>query len=51
MPKLAMIKTSLKLPEDLWKRTKHKAIELDCDAQEIVARALEQFLKQGGRVK
>ena len=41
------IKTTLYLPDTLWKSTKIKAIELDCDATDIVVRALEKFLKGG----
>ena len=47
MQKEAMVKTSLKLPEALWKRTKIRAIEMDIEAQELIALALEQFLKKG----
>ncbi len=46
-----MIKTTLRLPEELWKRVRMHSIEADRDAQDIVADALEQYLKQqkGGR--
>ena len=44
-------KTTLNLPEDLWKATRIKAIEMNMDAQDIVAEALAQYLgkKGGGR--
>lgn len=41
-------KTTLNLPEDIWKATKIRAIELGVDAQDIVALAVEQYLKKGG---
>jgi hypothetical protein len=44
----AMVKTSLRLPAALWKATKIRAIELNMEAQQIVALALEQFLRKGG---
>ena len=40
-----MVKTSLSLPEDVWKAARIKAIELNVDAQDLVALALEQYLK------
>ena len=48
MEKDKTVKTSLRLPEKLWKRTKIRAIEMNLEAQELVARALEQYLKKGG---
>ena len=48
MVKEAMVKTSLRLPEALWKRTKIRAIEMNVEAQQIVRLALEEFLKKGG---
>ena len=48
MVKEAMVKTSLRLPETLWKRTKIRAIEMNVEAQQIVRLALEEFLKKGG---
>ena len=41
-------KTTLNLPEDLWKAAKIRAIELGVDAQDLVANAVEQYLKKGG---
>ena len=48
MAKEVMVKTSLKLPEALWKRTRILAIERNLEAQQIVRLALEEFLKKGG---
>ena len=48
MVKETMVKTSLKLPENLWKRVRIRAIETNMEAQQIVALALEQFMKKGG---
>ena len=43
-----MVKTSLSLPEDVWKAARIKAIERGVDAQDIVAEALEKYLGKGG---
>ena len=48
MQKQKRFKTTLHLPEDLWKAAKIRAIELDMDATDLVALALEQYLKKGG---
>ena len=45
-------KTSLALPEGLWKRLRMRALEEDRDAQDIVAELIETWLqrveKKGG---
>ena len=43
-----MVKTSLRFPEDLWKAARIRAIELDMDAQDLIADALRQYLEQKG---
>jgi len=43
-----MVKTSLRLPADLWTRTRIRALELGRDAQDLVAEALAAYLKKGG---
>lgn len=48
MQKEPMVRTSLRLPESLWKRVRIAAIERKMEAQHIVALALEQYLKKGG---
>lgn len=48
MQKRTMVKTSLRLPEDTWKAARIRAIETNMEAQELVALALEQYLKEGG---
>ena len=48
MRKEKMVKTTMSLPEELWKATKIKAIEKGIDAQDLVAEALSQFLRKGG---
>ena len=40
-----MVKTTLRLPERLWKQTLHRSIDESRAAQEIVAEALEAYLK------
>lgn len=47
-PKPKRVKTTLYLPEDLWKAAKIKAIETDVDATDIVTTALERYLNKGG---
>ena len=42
-------KTSLKLPKDLWRRAHIRALDDGVDLQDIVARALEAYLKKGGK--
>ena len=48
MSEYKTLKTSFRLPEQLWKAAKIRAIEMNMDAQDLVALALEQFLKKGG---
>jgi hypothetical protein len=43
--KKPMMKTSLSLPEDLWRAAKIRALDERADLQEVVARALEGYLK------
>ena len=42
-----MVKTTMSLPERLWKATKIRAIETGVDAQDIVAEALREHLTKG----
>ena len=44
-----MVKTSLYLPEDLWKAAKHHALEEGCDLRDLIIRGLEMVVK--GRKK
>ena len=48
-PKQKRFKTTLYLPEDLWKATRILAIEMDVDATDLVVEALQQYLKKGDR--
>ena len=41
------VKTSLRLPDDLWKKARIEAIRRGVDAQDIVAEALTQYFKKG----
>jgi predicted DNA binding CopG/RHH family protein len=43
-----LARATMRLPVSLWKAVQHRAIEQDISLQELVARALEQYLK-GGR--
>lgn len=49
MSEKSMVKTSLRLPEELWKAVRIRAIEQGVDAQDIVADALRLYLKKGGQ--
>lgn len=42
------IKTSVKLPRDLWKRARIQAIEEDLDLQDVLVKALEAYLAKRG---
>ena len=45
-----IVKATVRLPRSLWDAVRHRAIDEGCDAQEVVERALEYYLKQkGGR--
>ena len=45
---MTKVKTSLRLPGDLWTRTRIRALEEGRDAQDLVADALAAYLKKGG---
>jgi hypothetical protein len=47
-PETKYVKTSLRLPEDLWRATHIRALDERTDMQVIVARALETYLRKGG---
>jgi hypothetical protein len=42
-------KTSLALPEGLWKRLRMRALEEERDAQDIVAGLIEEYLQRVGK--
>ena len=42
------IKTSVKLPRKLWKRARMRAVEEELDLQDIIAMALEAYLRRRG---
>mgnify|MGYP001577600107 CR=1 FL=1 len=42
------VKTSLKIPRDLWRAAHIRAMDEGTDLQVIVARALAAYLKKGG---
>ncbi len=48
------MKTSVDIPDDLWKTAKHRAIEEGIDLKDVIIRALEGYLKKtrkGGEKK
>ncbi len=45
----ATVRTTIRLPQDLWDSVRRRAIDEHCDAQDIVTRALERYVgKQKG---
>jgi hypothetical protein len=42
------VKTSMALPEELWRTARIRALQEGVDAQDLVARALAAYLKKGG---
>lgn len=44
-----MVKTSLYLPEDLWKAAKHLAVEEGVDLRDLIIRGLELVIKGRGK--
>jgi hypothetical protein len=46
-----IVKTSLQLPEDLWRRAKFYAAEHRIDLRDVIMQALQSFLPEpkGGR--
>jgi len=44
-----VVKTTLELPQDLWKRVKIRALEEgEGDLRSVIIHALEAYLKKGG---
>lgn len=44
-----VVKTSVKLARDLWKRAHVRAMDEGLDLQDLIAKALEAYLKAGSR--
>jgi hypothetical protein len=44
-----VVKTTIRIRRDLWNATLHRSIDENLSQQEIVERALEAYLKKGGR--
>lgn len=40
----AIVRTTIRVPRSLWDAAKHRAIEERCDQQDLVIRALKQYL-------
>lgn len=45
------VKTSMALPAELWTAARIRALQEGVDAQDLVARAIEAYLKAKGGVK
>jgi hypothetical protein len=45
----AMVKTTLLMPDDLWRRAKVRAIEEGCDLRDLLLEGLEMRLAAQGR--
>ena len=48
-PKEEIVKTSIRVPKQLWDRVRIRAIEQNTSAEAIVVSALGEFLKKGGK--
>lgn len=48
MKKEGHVKTTVDLPEKLWKAAKIRAMEERSDLRSIIIRSLEAYLKKGG---
>ena len=46
MPRGKNMKTSVDIPDDIWKAAKHRAIEEGMDLKDVIVRALEEYLKK-----
>lgn len=44
-----VVKTSVKLNRDLWKRAHVRAMDEGVDLQDVIAKAVEAYLKAGSR--
>lgn len=47
-PQPSTVKTSIKLNRDLWKRAHGRAMDDGMDLQDLIARAIEAYLKTKG---
>jgi len=45
-----IVRTTLRVPRDLWERAKHAAIKERVSLQEMFNQALAEYLKKGGRL-
>jgi hypothetical protein len=41
-----IVRTTIRVPRSLWDAVRHRAIDDKSDAQELVVRALQLYLKQ-----
>ena len=44
-----IVRTTIRVPRKLWDAAKHRAIEERLPLQDLVIRALEGYVKKGGR--
>ena len=42
-------RVTMRLPQSLWDKVQHRAIDEHTSLSELVARALTEYLKRGGR--
>jgi len=45
------MKTSVEIPDDLWKAAKHLAVEENTDLRNVIIEALREYLKKKGVIK
>lgn len=44
-----IVRTTLRVPRKLWDAAKHRAIEERLPLQDLVVKAIETYIKKGGR--
>ena len=44
-----VVRATLRLPQSLWEAAQHRAIDEHISASDLVAQALREYLKKGGR--
>ena len=44
-----IVRTTIRVPRNLWDAAKHRAIEDHLPVQDLVIKALENYVKKGGR--
>lgn len=45
-----MARATMRIPQSLWDEVQHRAIDEHISLSDLVAKALREYLKKGGRV-